>query len=109
MVALRSRSRGRSAPPARAGADMGIVFSPLLFGAGQSHVDYLPLEGGGRPALAGREGVIALQPPPYPPPHAGEGQGGGHPTPDRLKSIRPSPSRGGGPYAFFHTLGGREL
>src|SRR5258707_12580095 len=29
---------------------------------------HLPREGGGRPALAGREGVTALQPPPCPPP-----------------------------------------
>ena len=61
---------------------------------GREH--HLPLEGGGRPAQAGRVGVTALQqalslpvghrrhptpPPPHPPPLAGEGRVGGDPPP----------------------------
>ena len=49
---------------------------------------HLPLEGGGRPAPAGREGVTALQHSPY--------QGGDHPTPDCLRQSDPPPPGEGG-------------
>src|ERR1700730_11378708 len=54
-------------------------------------MDHLPLEGGGRPALAGRVGVTASQ-------HMRRFSiccAAVSPTPDRLKAIRPSPCRGG--------------
>jgi ATP-dependent DNA helicase RecG len=44
--------------------------------------DHLPLEGGGRPAPAGREGVTAAQ----------QARPGYHPTPDRLRRSDPPPS-----------------
>src|SRR5215471_2064303 len=62
--------------------------NPPLVGQGNckrgGNDDHLPLEGGGRPAPAGREGVTALQPLPY--------RGGGHPTPDCLRQSDPPPS-----------------
>ncbi len=50
--------------------------------------DHLPLEGGGRPASAGREGVTAAPHAPSSPP-AAEGR---HPTPDCLRQSDPPPS-----------------
>src|SRR5712671_6590743 len=51
-------------------------------------VDHLPLEGGGRPASAGREGVTAApHAPSSPPPAAGR-----HPTPDCRRQSDPPPS-----------------
>src|SRR6266478_9122451 len=48
--------------------------------------DHLPLEGGGRPASAGREGVTALQ----------RVLRRCHPTPDRLRRSHPPPAGEGG-------------
>src|SRR5262245_43546022 len=46
----------------------------------------------GRRSAAQRPGDSVATSPSYPPPHAGEGQGGEHPTPDRLRRSDPSPS-----------------
>src|SRR5712692_9734157 len=61
-----------------------------------------PPPAGGRSAAkrpGGGDGV----PPLYPPPQAGEGQEGGHPTPDRLRRSDPPPSGEGGKKAAKET------